>query len=123
MESLGQGSDPSRSCNLSCSGGHARSLTHCAGPGIEPASQCPQEAADPIAPQCELHILLLFMPLASSGNFQGAGGRYMTSHVQVPFGQQNPSHTLEMTQNCLFLFSLCGLSPLSFGALKQNEIR
>ena len=34
---------------------NARSLTHCAGPGIEPASQRPQDAADPIAPLQELH--------------------------------------------------------------------
>ena len=36
MEFPGQGSDPSCSCDLSCSRGHTRSLTHCAGRGIEP---------------------------------------------------------------------------------------
>ena len=29
-------------------------LTHCARPGIEPLSQCSQEAADPVVPQREL---------------------------------------------------------------------
>ena len=44
----GQGSDPSYSCDLYCSCGNARSLTHYAGLGMEPVSQCSQEAADPI---------------------------------------------------------------------------
>ena len=52
---LGQGSDLSHSCNLSCSCSNARSLTHCAGQGVRPASQGSQAAADPVAPQWELH--------------------------------------------------------------------
>ena len=43
MEFPGQGSDPSCSCNLSHSCGNTRSLTHCARPGIKPASQCSQD--------------------------------------------------------------------------------
>lgn len=55
MEILGQGSDPSHSCDLSYSRGNAGSLIHCAGPGIEPAvSQCSRGAADPTAPQWDL---------------------------------------------------------------------
>ena len=54
MEFLGQGSDPSHSCDLSCSSSSAGSLTHCAGLGIEPASQGSQDTANPIAPQWEL---------------------------------------------------------------------
>ena len=54
MEFLGQGSDPSCSCNPCCSFGKARSLTHYAEPGIEPMSQCSQDIADPILPQSEL---------------------------------------------------------------------
>ena len=54
MEFLGQVSDPSRSCNLSCTCGNAGSLTHCGGPGIEPETQCYQEAASPVVPQWEL---------------------------------------------------------------------
>ena len=40
----GQGLDPSHSCDLSLSCGNTRSFTHCAGPGIEPASQRAQDA-------------------------------------------------------------------------------
>ena len=39
MEFLGQGSDRSHSCDLSHSCSNARSSRHCAGPGMEPASQ------------------------------------------------------------------------------------
>ena len=37
IEFLGQGSQRSRSCDLRCGCGTARSLTHCAGLRIEPA--------------------------------------------------------------------------------------
>ena len=48
MEFPGQRSD------LSCGCGNARSLTHCEGPGSEPASsQCSQDAANPVVPQWE----------------------------------------------------------------------
>ena len=53
-EFLDQGSDLSCSCNLNCSCSNAGSLTHCAGPGIEPASQSSQDATDPAVPQEEL---------------------------------------------------------------------
>lgn len=56
MELPGQGSHLSRSLDLSHSCGDARSLTSCAGPGIEPASQHSQGATDPIAPQQKLQI-------------------------------------------------------------------
>ena len=48
MEFLGQESDLSRSCDLRCSGGNARSLTHCAGLGMEPVSQGSRDTTDPI---------------------------------------------------------------------------
>ena len=51
MELLGQGSDLRHSLDLSCICGNAGSLTHCYRLGIEPASQCCQDAADPVAPQ------------------------------------------------------------------------
>ena len=54
MEFPGQGSDLSCRPNLSHSYGSAGSLTHCAGLGIEPTSQCSQDAANPFAPQREL---------------------------------------------------------------------
>ena len=51
MEFPGQGSDPSQNCDLSHSYSNARSLTHCAGPGIEPASQHSQDTTNLVAPQ------------------------------------------------------------------------
>ena len=54
MEFLGQGTDPSCSCNLSCSCGDPGSLTHRARLGIKPAFQCSQDSADPVVPQWEL---------------------------------------------------------------------
>ena len=53
-EVLGQGTDLSCSCDLCLSYGHTGSLTHCVGPGIEPAAQSSRDAADPTAPQQEL---------------------------------------------------------------------
>ena len=61
MEFLGQGSDLSHSCDLSCSCSNAGSLTHCARPGIEPRSQHSQDAANPSAPQWELPDLTLLL--------------------------------------------------------------
>ena len=51
---LGEGSNLSRGHNLSHGCGNARSLTHCARPGIEPTSQHSQDAAYPVGPQQEL---------------------------------------------------------------------
>ena len=48
------------SCDLCFSCGSARSLTHCAGPGIEPVSLCSRDAANPIMPQQELQNFFLF---------------------------------------------------------------
>ena len=58
--SPGQGVDPSHRCSLCCSSsGNTRPLTHCARPGIEPASQCSRDAtaADSLAPQRALQTL------------------------------------------------------------------
>ena len=60
----GQGSDPNHSCNLSHSCGSARSLTRCARPGIESASQCSRDASDPIVPQQEPQSKLLYNAMA-----------------------------------------------------------
>jgi len=54
MEFPGQGSDLRSSEDLRHSCGSTRSLTHCAGLGIEPASQGSHDAADPVVPQQEL---------------------------------------------------------------------
>ena len=45
MELPGQGSDLSHSCDLCCSCSNTGSLTHCAGPGIKPASQRSRDTA------------------------------------------------------------------------------
>ena len=55
MEFPGQGSDLSCSQDFSRNYGNAGSLTHCAGPGIQPATQNSQNATDPIESQQELH--------------------------------------------------------------------
>ena len=52
MELPGQGSDPCCSHGLCRS--NTGSLTHCAGLGIDPATQWSRDAADPTAPQQEL---------------------------------------------------------------------
>lgn len=54
MESLGQGSGPSHSLHLDQSSGSASSLTQCPRSEIEPATQCPQDATDPVALEQEL---------------------------------------------------------------------
>ena len=54
MEFLGQGSNLSHSCDLCCSCSNARSLTHCAGPGIKPASRRSGVPANPVVQQQEL---------------------------------------------------------------------
>ena len=59
----GQGSDQSRSYNLSLSYGSARSSTHCAWLGVEPASQSSPDSTDPVAPQPELPGCLLLCRL------------------------------------------------------------
>ena len=55
MEFQGQESNSSHNFDISCSCSNTGSLTHCAGPGFKPESQCSQDtAADPTAPQQEL---------------------------------------------------------------------
>ena len=53
MESLGKESNLSCSCDVHHISGNATFLTHCAGLGIKPASQCSRDAANPVAPQQE----------------------------------------------------------------------
>ena len=67
MEFPGQGSDLSYSCDLSHSCGNTRSLTHCAGPGIKPVSQCFQDATNPIVPQGKLLLQDFFFSPRFSG--------------------------------------------------------
>ena len=73
----GPGSDPSHSCHLSHSSSNTRSLTHCRGPGVEPASQCSQDAADPVVPHWELGVWLIYLVFLS---FLGPYPR----HMEVP---------------------------------------
>ena len=53
MEFPGQGSGQSSRCHPSRGCSNAGSLTHSAGPGIDPASQHSQGTAHPVAPQRE----------------------------------------------------------------------
>ena len=54
MEFLDQESDGGYSHDLSYSCDNVRPLTHCATPGIKPASHCSQDSTDPIASQWQL---------------------------------------------------------------------
>ena len=51
MEFRGQGSDLNCCCDPRCSYGDARSLTHCAQSGMEPASQGSRDTTESITPQ------------------------------------------------------------------------
>ena len=66
IEFLGQGSDPSRSWDLSHSCSNTAPLSHCAGLAIKPASQCSRDATHPIAPCrnsfCPFLKVVLFLP-------------------------------------------------------------
>ena len=66
MEFPGQGSEPSCSCHLHCSCSDAGSLAHCAGLGIEPASQRCSGASGPVAPQRELPFFHFSIGLPTS---------------------------------------------------------
>ena len=61
LELLGQGSNQSHSRELSHNCDNARSLTHCAGLGIEPISQCSQDVANPAAPQQDLQCICFYI--------------------------------------------------------------
>ena len=60
IEFIGPVSYLSHSCHLGHSYSNTGSLTHCAGPGIEPTSQCSQDTTDPIAPQQELPVCIFY---------------------------------------------------------------
>ena len=104
MEFPGQGSDPSHSCDLSCSCGNTRSLNHCAGLGIKPASQCFQDCLNPIAPQWELFFL-----------FFGYSVQGLNVGSQFPGQGFNPACSSESTTRApVFLFvcfCFCFLGP------------
>ena len=59
MEFPSQGLDPSHSCDACCSCGNAGSLTHCAWPGTEPASQCSRDTTSPIVLQGNSWLIYL----------------------------------------------------------------
>ena len=80
---LGQGSDPSQSCNLCCC--NAGSLTHCAELGIEPASQCSRDTSDPIAPQQELQETFLIVTVGWEGIVLASSGQnHYILHPTMP---------------------------------------
>ena len=73
MEFPGQGSYLSYSHALICSHGSAGSSTHCVGPGIEPAPQRSQDAANPIAPQQEVLLVFFFVRNLCISRKEGMG--------------------------------------------------
>ena len=85
-----QGSYPSHRCNLHCGyGKNIRSLTHCAGSGIEPTSQCSRDMADPVVPQqALLHVLILKYtntPASARTNIR-ISTHEVPSHLNVQLG-------------------------------------
>lgn len=79
-EFLGQGSDTSHSYDLSPSCGEARSLAHCVGPGIKPASQRSQDSVIPLAPQQELPASCTVNPMAWAPFLGPLGGCAKSGH-------------------------------------------
>lgn len=61
---MGQGSDPTCSCNLhcSCSFSNTRSLTQCAMPGIEPVSQDSTTTGTPVSTLLPHGLCICFSP-------------------------------------------------------------
>ena len=92
---LGQGSDLNCSCDLRQSCSNAGSLTHCAGPGIKPASQHSQDAADPAAPQQELpkrfffFFCLFAISLAALAAYGGSQARGLIGAVATGLHQSH----------------------------------
>ena len=93
MEFLGQGSDPSRSHDLSHSCGNAISLTHCARLGSKPASQCSQDSADPIAPKKEL-LLFIFEYLKNTVTCSQQGRHLFSGYSTCRDGGHRPGPRL-----------------------------
>ena len=60
MEFLGQGSDPSCSCDLRHNCSNPGPLTHCAGPGVKPMPWHCRDTANPIASQWERQYKFLY---------------------------------------------------------------
>ena len=56
MKFLGQGSDPSQSCDLSHSSSNSRSFTHCAKREMEPQPSSPKMLLILVVPHQELHM-------------------------------------------------------------------
>ena len=108
MEFPGQGSDLSCSCDLSCICSNARSLTHCAGPGIEPVSQsAPKMPAIPLCQSRNSHKFFFFFglfkvaPMAYGGSqARGRIGALATGPCQSHSHARSELHlrpTLQLT--------------------------
>jgi len=79
----GQASDPNLGHEPSHSCSNTRSLTHCAGPDIEHASQHSQDTTNPIMPQQELPFCF-YSPDGPEGKRCHAGMAYDWASAQVP---------------------------------------
>lgn len=64
MEFLGQGSDPSYSCDLHCSYSNTGVLIHCAGPGNKIVSQDSRDTINPTVPQPQLQNDYVPVPMS-----------------------------------------------------------
>lgn len=76
VEFLGQGLDPSGSCDLCCSCGNSGSFNPLCHPGIEPAAWCWREAADPCCAIAGSTVLTFLYILTAA---VVAGGETQTS--------------------------------------------
>ena len=88
MEVLDQGSGLSCSLNLSSSCSNIRSLTHCAGPGIEAESQCSQDTADTIV-QRKLHLFSFYCHTCGIWKFPGQASNQSCSCQPMSQPQQH----------------------------------
>ena len=103
MELRSQGLDPIHNLNLSHRYGNPGSLTHCAGLGINPVSQCTQGAPNSIAPQQGLCVFWFYASFLWF-EFDLSVKTLLTN--EAVRGENVSSQTLNMVLNRHFFFSL-----------------
>ena len=109
MKFLGQGSDPSCSCNLRHSCGNAGSA-HCARPGIEPASQCSRDSANLLCTSGATPLLLLMVPPGVPAAAQWVKNPIAAAQVTVGEG----------VKECSVVMGSCGIGHSSSLAQIQS---
>ena len=114
---------PEQSCsyNLSCSCRNARSLTHCAGLGIKPASQYSQDAANPLRHSRNSPLFLLLSPQRSLALWSTPSN--ISSFLSLPQQLLHPETPLKYKcEHCLqvknkLLKTLLKIWPKSFSGI------